>query len=64
VERQAPLDGTEDPAHRDFAVLRQLVEGALQGRPVEFDWEEAQRVFEQANGVPVGLSVPVRSAAR
>jgi L,D-transpeptidase ErfK/SrfK len=64
VERQAPLDGTEDPAHRDFGVLRQLVEGALQGRPVEFDWEEAQRVFEQANGVPVGLSVPVRSAAR
>jgi L,D-transpeptidase ErfK/SrfK len=64
VERQAPLDGTEDPTHSDFAELRRLVEGVLQGRPVEFDWQEAQRVFEQANGVPVALSVPVRSAAR
>ena len=64
VERQAPLDGTQDASHLDFETLRQLVDGALKGRSVDFDWEEAQRVFEQANGVPVGLSVPGRSASR
>ncbi|HQR48087.1 MAG TPA: L,D-transpeptidase family protein [Steroidobacteraceae bacterium] len=64
VERHAPLEGTDNPADMDPSVMDQLVSAAAAGRPVEIDWALVQRTFEQATGVPVPLSVPVRAAAR
>ena len=64
VERHAPLEGTQDPSHMDPAELTSLITKAVEGRSVEVDWTGAMDAFRQATGVPVPLSVPVRSALR
>jgi hypothetical protein len=46
----------------DPAVLDAFIWAAAAGRSVEIDWRGARRVFEQATGVPVPLSTPVRAA--
>jgi len=60
VERHAPLEGTEDPAHYDLGEATTLVEGATEGRSVEVDWPGVRQTFEQASGVPVAVSSPLR----
>jgi L,D-transpeptidase ErfK/SrfK len=62
VERQAPLDGTDDASHSDPAEMTTLITAAAAGRSVEIDWAGAERAFLQATGVPVPLSRPVRAA--
>lgn len=52
VERQAPLEGTNDPSHMDPAELVRLVNAAAASRPTEVDWDAAKRAFEQATSVP------------
>jgi L,D-transpeptidase ErfK/SrfK len=62
VERQAPLEGTNDPAHEDPQEMTKLLTAALRGRPpVTIDWPSAQQAFLLATGVPVPLSTPVRA---
>jgi len=53
IERQAPLEGTDDPTHLDPAELTRIVSAAVGGRNVELDWEGARRAFDQATSVPV-----------
>jgi L,D-transpeptidase ErfK/SrfK len=62
VERHAPLEGTRDPSHLDPAELTALITKAIEGRSVQVDWDGAIAAFRQATGVPVPLSVPVRTA--
>jgi len=63
VERHAPLEGTEDAHHFDVAELRRLIDSAITERNVEVDWTGADRAFEQASGVPVPISTPIRAAS-
>jgi L,D-transpeptidase ErfK/SrfK len=63
VERHAPLEGTEDGHQLDVAELRRLIDEAVMDRSVEVDWGGADRAFEQAMGVPVAISQPVRTAS-
>ena len=53
VERQAPLEGNDDPRHLDPAELAQAVQAATAGVSVEVDWDTARLAFQQASGVPV-----------
>lgn len=64
AERHAPLEGTDFPADVDPGVMSALVTEASAGRPVEIDWSRVQHVFDKATGVPVAVSVPLRTAAR
>jgi L,D-transpeptidase ErfK/SrfK len=53
VERQAPLEGTNDPSHMDPAELDRIVQAATAGVDVSIDWNTARLAFQQASGVPV-----------
>jgi L,D-transpeptidase ErfK/SrfK len=64
VERHAPLEGTDEPRDMDPAEMDALITAAAAGHSVEIDWAGARRVFEQATGVPVPLSIPVRAQLR
>jgi hypothetical protein len=55
VERQAPLEGTNDPAHMDPAELDRVVKAAMKGVQGTVDWDTARLAFQQANGVPVRI---------
>ena len=64
VERHAPLEGTDDARDMDPAMMDEMITAAADGHSVEIDWAGARRVFEQATGVPVPLSMPVRAELR
>jgi L,D-transpeptidase ErfK/SrfK len=53
IERQPPLEGTDNPAHLDPAELDRAVKAATAGLQSTVDWETARVVFQQATGVPV-----------
>jgi L,D-transpeptidase ErfK/SrfK len=53
VERQAPLEGTDNPAHMDPAELERVLKAASAGVESTIDWTTARTVFSQASGVPV-----------
>jgi len=55
IERQAPLEGTNDPSHLDPAELTRVIDAAQAGRDVEIDWDAARRAFEQATSVPAPI---------
>jgi L,D-transpeptidase ErfK/SrfK len=55
VERQAPLEGTDNPAHMDPAELDRVVKAATTGLESTIDWETARLVFQQATSVPVQI---------
>jgi L,D-transpeptidase ErfK/SrfK len=55
VERQAPLEGTDNPAHMDPAELDRVVQAALTGRAASVDWDTARLAFQQATSVPVRI---------
>lgn len=57
VERQAPLEGTQDPTHLDPAELARAVATATAGRPVQVDWSTARQAFQQMSGVPVRIGL-------
>jgi L,D-transpeptidase ErfK/SrfK len=63
-ERHAPLEGTDNPRDMDPAEMDALISTAAAGHSVEIDWTGARRAFDQATGVPVPLSTPVRAALR
>jgi L,D-transpeptidase ErfK/SrfK len=62
VERHAPLEGTDNPRDMDPAEMDALITAASAGRSVQINWDGVRRVFDQATGVPVPLSTPVRAA--
>jgi L,D-transpeptidase ErfK/SrfK len=64
VERHAPLEGTDNPRDMDPAEMDALITAEVAGHNVEIDWAGARRAFEQATGVPVPLSTPLRAALR
>ena len=53
VERQAPLEGTDNSTHMDPAELDRIVQAATAGVDVSIDWNTARLAFQQASGVPV-----------
>jgi L,D-transpeptidase ErfK/SrfK len=55
IERQPPLEGTDNPLDLDPAEMTRLVNSALAVHPADVDWERAQRAFEQATSVPVAV---------
>jgi L,D-transpeptidase ErfK/SrfK len=55
VERQAPLEGTNDPSHMDPAVLERVVAAATTGLETTVDWNTARLAFQQASSVPVRI---------
>ncbi|HET7204119.1 MAG TPA: L,D-transpeptidase family protein [Steroidobacteraceae bacterium] len=57
LERQAPLEGTQDPTHLDPAELDRAVQAATAGLGVQIDWETARTAFRQMAGVPVRIGV-------
>jgi L,D-transpeptidase ErfK/SrfK len=57
VERQAPLEGTQDPTHLDPAELARAVASATAGTPVQLDWVTARQAFQQMSGVPVRIGM-------
>jgi len=59
LERQAPLEGTDDPSHMDPAELTARINAAIERRQVDVDWDAARRVFEQATSVPVPVGKEV-----
>jgi L,D-transpeptidase ErfK/SrfK len=62
LERHPPLEGGDDAMQDDVAALTSLITAAAAGREVEIDWAGAERVFLQATGVPMPISVNVRTA--
>ena len=64
VERHAPLEGTNNPLDSDPAAMDRLVTEAATGRPVEVDWSRVQGAYARQTGVPVAVSVPLRTASR
>jgi L,D-transpeptidase ErfK/SrfK len=59
LERQAPLEGTDDPSHMDPAELTNRINAAIAGRQVDVDWDAARRAFDQATSVPVPVGKAV-----
>jgi L,D-transpeptidase ErfK/SrfK len=57
LERQAPLEGTDNPVHMDPAELDRAIAAATQGMDVTVDWDTARAAFSQALGVPVAIGV-------
>jgi L,D-transpeptidase ErfK/SrfK len=55
LERQTPLEGTDNPAHMDPAELDRAVATATAGLDVTIDWDTARKAFAQASGVPVPI---------
>ena len=55
LERQAPLEGTENPAHLDPAELDRAIAAATAGLDVTIDWDTARQAFQQMTGVPVPI---------
>jgi L,D-transpeptidase ErfK/SrfK len=53
IERQAPLEGTDDPTHMDPSELTKRVNAAIAGHQADVDWDGARRAFDQATSVPV-----------
>ena len=65
IERQAPLEGTNDPTHMDPAELTRILNAAVAGRAVDLDWVAAKRAFDQAVSVPapIGKEILARRTA-
>ena len=59
LERQAPLEGTDDPSHMDPAELDRAIAAATAGLDVSLDMDTARMAFKQATGVPVRIGMRV-----
>ena len=57
VERQAPLEGTQDPTHLDPAELDRAIASATAGLRTQVDWNTARQAFKQMSGVPVRIGL-------
>jgi L,D-transpeptidase ErfK/SrfK len=57
LERQAPLEGTQNPMHLLPAELDRAVQAATTGLGVQVDWATARMAFKQMSGVPARIGV-------
>jgi L,D-transpeptidase ErfK/SrfK len=57
LERQPPLEGTDDPSHMDPAELARVITVATAGLDVTIDWNKARQAFEQMTSVPVAIGL-------
>jgi L,D-transpeptidase ErfK/SrfK len=57
LERQAPLEGTQNPMHLLPAELDRAVQAATAGLGVQVDWATARTTFKQMSGVPARIGV-------
>ena len=57
LEVHHPLDGTDPREIEDATALTRAIVAATANRRVKVDWDAAQRAFEQANGMPVRISI-------
>jgi L,D-transpeptidase ErfK/SrfK len=57
LERQPPLEGTDDPSHLDPAELDRVVNAATAGLDVTVDWNKARQAFQQMTSVPVPIGI-------
>jgi L,D-transpeptidase ErfK/SrfK len=62
LERHPPLEGGGDATQDDLSTLTTMISAAVAGRDVGVDWAGAERVFLQATGVPVPISLVGRTA--
>jgi len=65
VERQAPLEGTDNPLDMDPAEMTRRVNAAVAEQRADVDWSAAKRAYEQAMSVPtpIGRLVLARPSA-
>jgi L,D-transpeptidase ErfK/SrfK len=69
LEVHHPLDGMDPKDVEDLTALTRSIVAATAQRRVIIDWDTAERVFQQANGIPTRISVdrwitPATTAAR
>jgi L,D-transpeptidase ErfK/SrfK len=57
LEVHHPLDGTDSKDVEDATALTRTIVAATARRRVNIDWDAAERVFEQATGVPTRISI-------
>ncbi|MGC1523554.1 MAG: L,D-transpeptidase family protein [Steroidobacteraceae bacterium] len=57
LEVHHPLDGTDPKEVEDATALTRAIVAATASRRVRVDWDTAQRVFEEANGIPARISI-------
>jgi L,D-transpeptidase ErfK/SrfK len=57
LEVHHPLDGTVQGDVEDATALTRAIVAATASRRVRVDWDTAQRVFEEANGIPTRVSI-------
>jgi len=57
LEVHHPLDGTVPSDVEDATALTRAIVAATANRRVRVDWDTAQRVFEEANGIPARISI-------
>jgi L,D-transpeptidase ErfK/SrfK len=56
LEVHPPLDGTDAKDVEDLTSLTRAIVAATATRRVAIDWDTAERVFAQANGMPTRIS--------
>jgi L,D-transpeptidase ErfK/SrfK len=57
LEVHHPLDGTAPKDIEDLTGLTRIIVTATSERRVIIDWDAAERVFQEANGIPARISV-------
>jgi L,D-transpeptidase ErfK/SrfK len=57
LEVHAPLDGTDASSVEDMTGLTRAIVAATATRQVIVDWDAAEQIFREANGVPGRISV-------
>jgi hypothetical protein len=60
LEVHRPLDGTAAKDIEDLTSLTRAIVAATARRRVAVDWDTAERVFEDATGVPTRISIERR----
>jgi L,D-transpeptidase ErfK/SrfK len=57
LEVHHPLDGTDSKDVEDPTALTRAIVAATHARRVAVDWDAAERIFQEANGVPTRISM-------
>jgi L,D-transpeptidase ErfK/SrfK len=57
LEVHHPLDGANPKDMEDATALTRAIVAATASRRVRVDWDTAQRVFEESNGIPARISI-------
>jgi hypothetical protein len=57
LEVHHPLEGSDPKDIEDLTGLTRAIVAATMARRVVVDWDQAMRVFEEANGTPTRISM-------